>query len=280
MKWTQGKKLPDKIRKFIIEAKKNAPKLTYQQIVDKVLAEFQYKIDKSTVGRVLKPALFSQPREDTEKAIEAGDQTVLRIENDREAVLDITAEYGRKKSSEETRTRLQDFIGEWEMEITLRLNYLDSTDLSMEKGGVPRDDSFGTGITIPWERTSRGDIIRRFRVEDRDEFKIIYKNLGKLRIPFRDCQSIGGRIIKACSELGADIRKQSESKTKLKMIAKNPAGPEEPRLNMHFAWTIYADSLAIFGTKFEKNEYYFQQTGPELGQVRWGDYCTLSLRRV
>lgn len=50
----RGKRKPEPMRQFIKETKRNAPGLTYTQIVDRVEARFGERVDKSTVGRILR----------------------------------------------------------------------------------------------------------------------------------------------------------------------------------------------------------------------------------
>lgn len=52
----KGKGLPEGITEFIVSTKRNAPGLTLAQIADKVEARFDRKVDKSTVGKVLRRA--------------------------------------------------------------------------------------------------------------------------------------------------------------------------------------------------------------------------------
>ena len=52
---TKGKETPDPIKKFIIMEKRNSPGLTQVQLAARVEGNFGQSIDKSTVGRILRP---------------------------------------------------------------------------------------------------------------------------------------------------------------------------------------------------------------------------------
>ena len=57
----KGLPIPDAIRQFVLETKQNAPGLAHRQIADKVEEKFGEggKIDKTSVGRILKEAGFA-----------------------------------------------------------------------------------------------------------------------------------------------------------------------------------------------------------------------------
>ena len=84
----QGRPIPPRVREFIVNAKRNAPGLTYNVIALRVRAECGVKIDKTSVGRILREhkqtagpkALSSFPQEASQPASEAQRKHQQRIE--------------------------------------------------------------------------------------------------------------------------------------------------------------------------------------------------------
>lgn len=99
----------------------------------------------------------------------------------------------------------------------------------------------------------------------------------KLWRPFNECKQLGGVIIRACSELIVDIRKQSELRTGLE-IETPDVRLGGPRLEPIFAWTVYADALGIYTEEWPKDRYRFSGTGTDSCEIHWRD-CLLSNTR-
>lgn len=183
----------------------------------------------------------------------------------------LIASYEKKKTLADVRRELQYFLSDWESELSLPLNYLDNADLSRGKKGVPHAI---TGLVIKWEVSADGEIVRRFSVEERDEFKEIQQIMpcyGRLWTNFKECQKLGGVIIKACNQLGIDIRKQSEIRAGFKIVSSFECAPKKWGLDRFFAWTVYADALGIFTEKWLERSYSFDDRGDDLCEIRWGD---------
>ena len=85
----QGRPIPPRVREFIVNAKRNAPGLTYNVIALRVRAECGVKIDKTSVGRILREhkqtagpeALSSSRQQASQPASEAQRKHQQRIEN-------------------------------------------------------------------------------------------------------------------------------------------------------------------------------------------------------
>ena len=67
----QGELTPEAVRRFIIETKRDAPGLTYAQIALGVAGKFgsERKVDRSTVGRILRKSGFSGHRPSTDAVL-------------------------------------------------------------------------------------------------------------------------------------------------------------------------------------------------------------------
>jgi len=184
---------------------------------------------------------------------------------------DLTASLEKKKSLVDVSRELHDFLGDWESELSLPLNYLNDADLSQGEKGVPHAI---TGLMIKWEVSADGEIVRRFLVEERDEFKEIQQTMpcyGRLWTNFKDCQKLGGVIIKVCNQLAIDIRKQSEIRTGFKVVSSFECAPKKWGLDRYFVWTVYADALGIFTEKWLEESYRFNDMGSDSCQILWGD---------
>ena len=59
----QGKRTPPTIEEFVVKTKQNAPGLTHQNIVDRVVEQFgeSSRIDRSSVPRILARAGLQEP---------------------------------------------------------------------------------------------------------------------------------------------------------------------------------------------------------------------------
>ncbi len=179
--------------------------------------------------------------------------------------------YEKKKTIADVRRELRNFLNDWESELSLQLNYLDDADLSRGEKGVPHAIA---GLMIKWEVSADGEIVRRFSVEERDEFKEIQKTMpcyGRLWTNFKDCQKLGGMIIKACNQLAIDIREQSEIRAGFKIVSSFECAPKKWGLDRFFVWTVYADVLGIFTEKWLERSYHFNDMGDDSCEIRWGD---------
>jgi hypothetical protein len=197
------------------------------------------------------------------------------IENEiTRAINAMKVDYSEKTEALKNIQWILEFISEWEEEIPLHLEYLDSVDLSGKTGSFWNGSIEHTDWLISWERKPNSDIIRKFRVEDSDAFKALIKNVPDYQIlwkPFKECQIIGGSIIKECSEFGFSIKKEAENRTGLKVMQYDPKAPEQYyfrlRLDQYFSWTIYADCLGIGPTVKKKPEYHFSPIGQGLYDI-------------
>lgn len=184
---------------------------------------------------------------------------------------DLTANLEKKKSIIDMRRDLRDFISSWLLELSLPLNYLDNEDLSRGGTGVPH---VILGLRIKWEVSANGEVVRRYLVEDRDEFKEIQKSMQhhrRLWNSFKNCHILGGVIIKVCNQLAIDIRRESEIRTGFKVISSFEGIPKKKGLDRLFVWTIYADALGIFSEKWLEQSYHFNGRGDDSCEIRWGD---------
>lgn len=176
-----------------------------------------------------------------------------------------------KKSIADVRRDLYNFLSDWESELPLPLNYLDSSDLSQGEKGVPHAI---IGLAIKWEVGAKGEVIRRYLAEERDEFKEIQKTMqrhGKLWNNFKDCRALGGMIITVCNQLAIEIRRQSEIRTGFKVIPSFEGLLKKKGLDRLFVWTIYADALGIFSEEWLERGYRFDDRGDDSCEIRWGD---------
>jgi hypothetical protein len=137
-----------------------------------------------------------------------------------------------QQESEQLR-HLAEFLSQWRSELPLPLNYLGNEDLS--KGTAPKGDTIWTGITIMWNYSPGGPVVRRFWVEDAAKFRLMQKYMPHSEVwgSFSDCKQLGGKIITACSALARDIRERSEKQTGLQIVDTGKLG-----LDRFFAWTI------------------------------------------
>ena len=183
----------------------------------------------------------------------------------------LIASHEKKKTLADVSRELHNFLSDWESELSLPLNYLDNAGLSRGEKGVPHAI---TGLMIKWEVSADGEIVRRFSVEERDEFKEIQKTMpcyGRLWANFKDCQKLGGMIIKACNQLAIDIREQSEIRAGFNIVSSFTYAPKKCGLDRFFAWTVYADTLGIFTEEWPERSYRFDDRGDDLYEIRWGD---------
>lgn len=174
----------------------------------------------------------------------------------------------REKAISSVQADISDLLNDWSAELSLPLNYLDNENLS--RGRVPH---LIQGLVIKWEVGEHGEVMRSFLVEERDQFHEIERVIPphlKLWGNFDDCKELGGDIIKACSQLAIDIRKQSETKTGFKIVSFVEGASKKMGLDRFFIWTIYADTLGLFFKEWEKCSYGYQDDGDGLYEIRWG----------
>ncbi len=264
---TGTEKLMDKLRKWQEKAKrfkKRATRgVTQRKRTDKIRADEAKAIRRAYGDLKGNVKIIAQTFGRDRRTVKA---VVQEFDLD-----DILADYRRSKDDNEALSKLGLFISEWEAGLPLTLNRLDNADLSNGKTGVPGD--FQSGITIMWEASRAGEIVRVFSVEERHEFKILRKRAphAKVWVSFDACKKLGGAIISACSALIVDIRKQSEDRTGLRM-ALNESQLEKPILGPYFARTVYVYALRIVTENWEEKAYRFDNTGKELCEIHWGHY--------
>jgi len=190
----------------------------------------------------------------------------------------LIAEFEQKKTGREARATFQKLIDDWESDIGLPLKFLDIEDLSSGIAGL----DIGRETTLLWEFSRDNRIERRFGIEDKSDFMNLQKSLSndvKLWGTFQECKQLGGSLIKECSNLINDIRKQSESTTGLKYMPQNQSGPDNPRLDRFFAWTIYADALNVLPEEHPDRTYRCINVSKDLGQISWGNFTQLAIVR-
>lgn len=190
----------------------------------------------------------------------------------------LIANFEKKKTGQEARATFRKLIGDWESEICLPLQFLDIEDLSRGNTGV----NIGRDTILIWELLGDGSLERRFGIEGSSEFRKLQETLSKdikLWGTFQECKRIGGSLIKECSSLINDIREQSESKTGLKYMARTNSGPENPRLDRYFAWTVYADALGVLPEARADRMYRFIDMGIKVGELFWGDFMLAIVSR-
>ena len=213
-----------------------------------------YKIKRLYETRKLEPYLsYSQFKE-----IKPGFGDLITILEKRKSITDLLRQ-------------LDDFLSDWESELSLQLNYLDDVDLSQVEKGVPHEIM---GLMIRWEFSVDKKVIRKFSIEDREEFKEIQQAIphyGRLWTNFRDCKRFGGMIIEECNQLATEIREQSEIRTGYKTLSSLGNELKKLGLDRFFAWTVYADILDIFEEKWLEQNYNVKDMGDDSYEISWGD---------
>lgn len=120
-----------------------------------------------------------------------------------------------------------------------------------------------------WDYAPNKPIIRKFQVEDTDQYRLILNNMPHLKLwkHFDYYKQLCGRIIESCSALMRDIRACSEKETTLQTVSTGQLGLEQ-----YFAWTIYADAPNIFTEDWRGQTYSCEVGRDNFYQLQWGDY--------